>query len=275
MRYLRLTIVALLATALATAAAAQDQNKATPKSTSSGTAPADQAQASPAQTAMQNAATAGKYLFIHFWRENNTQADRTWKTLKASAAKYADSADVVSVRTTDPADKAIVDKFNVAKSPMPLILSVGPTGAVTKAFPVNFDEKQLASAFVSPGEERCMKAIQGNKMVFVCVVFDKPAEGDAAIPQGVKDFQADKQYASVTEVITLTATDEKEAGFLKELQVDAKAKKPVSVLLAPGALIGTFDSTADKKQIVAKLSSAQSGCCPGGKCGPGGCCPKK
>ena len=25
----------------------------------------------------------------------------------------------------------------------------------------------------------------------------------------------------------------------------------------------------------AKLKAAQSSCCPGGKCGPGGCCPAK
>ena len=63
--------------------------------------------------------------------------------------------------------------------------------------------------------------------------------------------------------------------FLKELSIDTKAKKPVSVLLAPGALIGTFEAATTKEQIVAKITASQSGCCPGGNCGPGGCGPKK
>ena len=109
---------------------------------------------------------------------------------------------------------------------MPLILSIGPTGAVTKAFPGNFDEKQLASAFVSPCEELCMKAIQSNKMVFVCVQYEAPADGQSAIPEGVKDFQSDKQYTKVTEVVTLNAADEKEAGLRRILSGDVEFLRP-------------------------------------------------
>ena len=120
-----------------------------------------------------------------------------------------------------------------------------------------------------------MKAIQSSKLVFVCVAYEVAADGQAAIPQGVKDFQADEKFAKATEIVTLNATDKKEADFLKELQIDTKAKKPVSVLLAPGALVGTFDSTSTKEHIVAKLAALQSDPCAGGKCGPNGCGPKK
>ncbi|MCC6124516.1 MAG: hypothetical protein IT426_06125 [Pirellulales bacterium] len=224
---------------------------------------------------MQNSTTAGKYLFIHFWREKNAQTDKSWNTLRTGAAKFDDSAEVVSLRITDPNEKAIVDRFNVGKAPMPLILAIAPCGAVTKAYPGNFDEKQLAIAFVSPCEALCMKAIQSRKLVFVCVAYEVAADGQAAIPQGVKDFQADEKFAKATEIVTLNATDKREAGFLKELQIDTKARKPVSVLLAPGALVGTFDSAAPKAFIEAKLVALQSDPCAGGKCGPNGCGPKK
>ena len=46
-------------------------------------------------------------------------------------------------------------------------------------------------------------------------------------------------------------------------------------LAPPGSMIGKFDGTATKQQLVAKLVSAQSNPCAGGKCGPGGCGPKK
>jgi hypothetical protein len=227
------------------------------------------------QPALENAAAMKKFLFIMFWKEKNAQTDRVWSTLQAAAAKYSDLANVVSVQTTDPVEKAIVERFKVSKAPMPLVLAIAPCGAVTRAFPGRLEEKQIAAAFVSPCEQLCMKAIQDNKLVFVCVVYETPKDGEASLPSGVKDFREDKKYTKVTEVVLLNATDKNEADFLKELRIDTKAQKPISVLLAPGAMIGTFDVSASKQQIVAKLASAQSGCCPGGKCGPGGCCPKK
>jgi hypothetical protein len=271
MRHLTFAVVASLTMAFALSASAQE--RVAPATT--GTTQNTSGQLSPGQTAMQNAAASGKFLFIHFWKEKNTQTDKTWKTLQAGAAKFTDPAEVVSLRTTDPAEKAIVDLFNVSKAPMPLILAIAPCGAVTKAFPGSLDEKQLASAFVSPSEQLCMKAIQSRKMVFVCMTYDVGSDGQASIPQGVKDFQADEKYVKATEIVTLNATDKREAGFLKELQTATKTQKPVSVLLAPGALVGTFDSTATKQQIVAKLAALQSDPCAGGKCGPNGCGPKK
>ncbi len=271
MRQLSYAVVALLATAFALSASAQER-VATDKAQ---TTQAASEQASPGQTAMHNAAASDKYLFILFWKDQTTQTDKTWKSLQSSATKLADKADFIPIQTTDPAEKAIVAKFNVSKSPMPLILAIAPCGAVTKAFPENLDEKQLASAFVSPCEALCMKAIQSNKMVFVCVAFEVPANGKTTLSQGVKDFLAEEKYARVTETVTLNAADKKEAAFLQELQIDIATKKPVFVLLAPGALIGKFDANAGRDFIVAKLASAQSGCCPGGKCGPNGCGPKK
>jgi hypothetical protein len=229
----------------------------------------------PGQAAVESAAAAKKFIFVMFWKEKNAQTDKVWGTLQAAAAKYADTAEVASIQTTDPAEKAIVDRFKVSKAPMPLVLAVAPCGAVTKAFQGNLEEKQLAVAFVSPCEQLCMKAIQDSKLVFVCVVYETPKDGDPTIPEGIKDFQEDKKYTKVTEVVLLNATDKNEADFLKELKINTKAQKPVSVLLAPGAMIGTFDVSATKQQIVSKLAAAQSGCCPGGKCGPGGCGPKK
>ncbi len=73
--------------------------------------------------------------------------------------------------------------------------------------------------------------------------------------------------------MVLHAGDAAEAAFLKDLRVDPKTTDRVTVLMAPpAAVVGTFTGEVTKEQLVAKLKAAQSGCCPGGKCGPGGCC---
>jgi hypothetical protein len=271
MRFLSFTFALSLAVVAAMPALAQNQGS----SVQSGAANKSKVQASPGQAAMDKASESGKYAFVLFWKENNDQTQKVSKTLQSGLTKFADSAESITLQLNDPAEKVIVDRYNVSKAPMPLILAIGPSGAVTKAFPGKLDEKQLASAFVSPCEELCMKAIQNRRLVFVCVAYDVPADGKATIPQGVKDFQTDKRFSEATEIVLLNAADEKEASFLKELKVDTKSKNPVSVLLAPGALIGTFDAAAGKDIIVEKLAAASSGGCAGGKCGPGGCGPKK
>ncbi|HEY4760933.1 MAG TPA: hypothetical protein VIH42_10175 [Thermoguttaceae bacterium] len=233
-------------------------------------------QLSQGQEAMQNAAASNRYLFIFFWKEKNVSTDVAWYTIQAATPKIADWANSTAIQTIDPAEKQLVDRFGVSRAPMPLVLAIAPCGAVTKAFTGKLDENQLAAARVSPCAEICLKGLQDRKLVFLCVQNMAAQDGQAFVPQAVQDFQADEKYKNVTQVVLVNAVDQNEAGFLKDLQVDVHTPQPVSVLLAPpGSMIGKFEASATKQQIVDKLAAAQSGCCPGGKCGPNGCGPKK
>jgi hypothetical protein len=231
---------------------------------------------SQAQAAIERAAAANKYMFVFFWKEQNQQTDKAWNILQPMVSKMTDQAEAVSIQTTNSAEKAVVDRFGASRSPLPMVLAIAPCGAVTKAFTGTFDEKQLHTALVSPGTQLSMKALQDKKLLFVCVVDQTNQQDPVVLPQGVRDFKADEKYGGATEIVVLNARDQAETDFLKDLQVDPNSSKPVIVFFAPPAsMIGKFDATSTKQQIIAKLASAQSGCCPGGKCGPNGCCPKK
>jgi len=271
MRLLHFVMVTAILVASATAALAQSRAMPAP---SAAAQPA--AEVGEGQAAIDRAASTGKYIFVFFWKEKNEQTDKAWSAFQSAAAKFAKSADVVSIQITDPAEKQIVDRYGVSRAPMPLVLAVAPCGAITKGFNKGFGEKEIQESFVSRCTERCMKALQSRKLVFICVVDQPGPQGQSSIPQGVEDFKADARYGRATEVILVSASDKSEAELLAEMQVDARTPKPVAVFLAPpGAMIGKFDGRATKEQIIAKLASAQSGCCPGGKCGPGGCGPKQ
>jgi hypothetical protein len=157
-----------------------------------------------------------------------------------------------------------------------LVLAIAPSGVVTKPFTGKFKAEDLASARVSACMEKCLHGLQNRKLVFVCVKKAAPNGAKEEVPDGVKQFQEDKKFKSVTEVVFVDADDKDEEKFLKEIEVDAKKTDSVTVFLAPpGAIVGKFESSASKEQFVAKLAALQASPCAGGKCGPGGCGPKK
>jgi hypothetical protein len=230
---------------------------------------------SKAAAAIDRSAAAQKFAFVFFWKDQNSQTGRAWSVLQAAGRNMSDAADVIPVRASDPAEKTVVDRFGASRAPMPLVLAVAPCGAVTKAFTSAFDESQLRTALVSPGTQLCLKALQDRKLVLLCVVDQAGPEG-AAIPTAAQGFKADQRYGASSEIILISAGDEAETGLLKDLKVDTRAPAPFTVLVAPpGSVIGQFDGQATKDQMLAKLAAAQSNPCAGGKCGPGGCGPRK
>ncbi|MEN6406632.1 MAG: hypothetical protein ABFC77_09185 [Thermoguttaceae bacterium] len=228
------------------------------------------------KAAMDRAAATQKYVFLFFWKDKNSQTEKAWSVLESAMTKFADSAEVASIQITNPSEKKIVDQFGASRAPMPLVLAIAPCGAVTKAFIKTFDEKQLRTAFVSSCTQQCLKALRDRKLVFVCVVDKDNVQDAMAIPRGVKDFKADAKFGPATEIVLVNAQDKNEATFLNEIEVGVNAEKPVTVFFAPpGVLVGRFGGAATKEALVAKLAAAQSNPCAGGKCGPGGCGPKK
>lgn len=228
--------------------------------------------------ARKQAADEDKYLFAFF---SKTEADNTSpmrKLFDDTMAKLTDRANTVAVNVTDPAEKEIVDEYDLDRVPMPLVLVIAPNGAITGGFPIEFSEGDLLSAFASPATQQCIKLLQDGKLVLLCVQSDQTGMNEEAM-QGVKDFTADDRFREAAEIVSLDPSDEAEGFFLKDLQVDPATKTAVTVFLAPpGAPIAMFEGPTTKDQLLAELQKAGScgpgGCGPGGSCGPGGCPPK-
>ena len=223
--------------------------------------------------AMDAAGKEKKYLFLFFWKTDDESKRNMDQVVKGAMGKWADSANSINIQITDAKEKAVVDKFDVSRAPMPIVLAVAPNGAITLGLVVNFTEAKLKQAFVSPGTEECMKALQEKKLVLLCVQNGKTKHNKEAT-QGVKDFKADKRFAKASRIVTIDPTDSAEASFLEGLKISPKTPEAVTVLLAPpGRPVAQFTGAVTKDQIVAKVTSSKSGPCAGGKCGPGGCCP--
>jgi len=260
----RLAICLLSIAVMTSAAIAQQTNRAV------------SSRGSAAQAVIDQAAAANKYTFIFFWRDRSPKTDKAWATLQPLATKMADAASVTAVEVTDPKERQLVAHYGVDRAPLPLILAIAPCGAITKAFTGEFNAQELQTAFVSPCTQHCLKALQDQKLVFVCVNDGNAGQPTSSVPVAVQQFKMDERYGAATEVVLLNASDAGEAAFLQELKVDPRAAKPLTVFLAPpGTVIGQFDARATKDDIVKQMAAAQSNPCAGGKCGPNGCVPAK
>jgi hypothetical protein len=224
--------------------------------------------------AMREASKSEKYLFAFFFKTEDEQTLAMRKVFDKTMEKLADRAQCVVVNITDVAEKAIVAKFDLERAPMPLALALAPNGAITGGFPTKFAEEQLMRAFASPATEKCMKSLQGGKLVLLCIQNEKTTSNDAAM-KGVNDFKTDERFGDATTVVTLDPADKKEASFLMDLQILPETTEATTVFLAPpGRALAKYEGATSKDTLVNTLAQANTGCGPNG-CGPGGCCPKQ
>ncbi|MBX3426352.1 MAG: hypothetical protein KF688_11785 [Pirellulales bacterium] len=229
--------------------------------------------ASPGLAALAAAADQGRYAFVLFWKENDDATHRMQTALQDGMKQLPRPAEVVGVCLADSREAATVEIFGVARAPLPLVAAVAPNGAVTKAWPLKLASGQLAEAIVSRGTAECLKAMQEQKLTLVCVQNAKSTQR-AAAKLAVAGFQADERFAAATRVVVIDPADPSEKAFLANLQVSPKTPEAVTVLVSPaGQAIGKFAGAVTTEDLVAKVASAQAGCCPGGQCGPNGCCP--
>jgi hypothetical protein len=232
----------------------------TPSEPAEPTAP----QANPAQNAtgiaaLDRAAATGKYLLIVFYRSDDDSTRAMKKVVAGAAAKLASKANSITINVADAAEKDIVAKFGVDRAPMPLSLVVAPTGAVTGGFPGKVTEQQLSAAFVGPATASCLKALQDNKLVLLCVQNASTGSNDAAL-KGAREFKADARYEKVTEIVTVDPSDATESKFLGQLKIDPKTSQAVTALIAPpGSVVAKYAGATDKNTLVAALTAATSG----------------
>lgn len=250
----------VFATATARQAAAQSGQ---PYAVATRTAPASM---SKGLAAIDSAARSGKHLFVFFWKANDDQTRSMYGVFQSAMNKWAESADAAAVQITDPNERPIVEKFGLSRAPMPLVLALAPNGAVTKAFPIRFDENQLRAGFVSPCTARCLKALQDRKLVLLCVQNEKTQFTQMAMT-AAQSFKADARYANATEVVTVNPEDRAETALLEELKVNPQTAQAVTVVLAPpGKPVASFVGAVTKDQIAAKVAAASSACGAGCAC---------
>ncbi len=228
------------------------------------------------QAALKKAADDKKHLFLFVSENDNEETATAKRALEAAATKIGDKAELAFIKRDSVAEKDFVEKFQLNRAPMPIVLALAPNGAITGAyFGDKLKDPQLQESIASESEQQCMKALQDRKLVLLCVQNATTKSNDTAM-KGVNEFKDDTRFAQFTEVVTIDPSAEDEQTFLAKLKLDPKMTEATTAFLTPpGALVSTVIGATNKDALVAALTAASSGGCGAGGCGPKGCAPKQ
>lgn len=218
-------------------------------------------QSSPADQKIASNSKAGLTTFLLFYRSNDRLTKEVYGTLKTGVAKRKDAA-ILPIRITSRAERGLIERFDVTRTPLPAVVSLAPNGAVTGVFSQQIKPEEVDGAIVSSGYAQCIKAMQSGRIVLLCV---QPATR-GFVPKGVQEFQADRLYRERTQVVNISATDPGEAQFVKQLGLNARSASPQVVFMAPpGVMLGAYDANVTHAALATKLASAGK-CCDDKNC---------
>jgi len=225
----------------------------------SGAEPAPDAKPSAGEAAIKQAADAGKHLYLFFYSEDNDATREARKSFEAVMAKMTDVAQWMALKNGAPAEKALVDRFQLQGLSIPLIIVLAPNGAVTTAgLAEKMPEVKLRDGIAGPCQQKCLKALQEKKTVVLCA-YPKDLAADDPSLKAVNDLKADALNAGRVEVVRIDPADPAEAAFLRQLDVDPK-RGLATVMIAPGrVLLGKFIGPVTKQSLAAALKSTGSG----------------
>lgn len=220
------------------------------------------AQADASQT-LQQAQQAGQFTFIVFYKDNSPQTQKMLQVVQQSISGQPQQATLATASVASPQGQALAEQFQVSRAPMPMTVAVAPNGAITGLFPRQVAKANIDAAIVPPVMMDCMKELQDQKLVFVCLTKSE----QAAVPAGVRALQLDPQFKDRMALIGLNVQDTAEARLMQQLKVDAsQVQGPYAALIAPpGVLVGHFSGTSTADQIAAAIHKAGK-CCDDPNC---------
>jgi len=204
-----------------------------------------------------------KFSLILFWKENNAATQGMAEALKSAVAKRSQRAEWTSVNVSDSANRAIVERYQVSRAPMPLILCVAPNGAITGGITRQVTDEAVERVLVTPAMADSTKALQEKKIVVIHVKQD----AQSPLPYGAVELTADAAFKARTTVVSVVLGDPAESRFVTDMEIKpADVTGSMLVVLGPpGVLVGKFPANVTKDQLTAALHAAGK-CCDDPNC---------
>lgn len=224
-----------------------------------------------AKEAMKISQDTKQYLFLLFYDTKDASYDQMKAAIVDTMARTDQSILIYEASKSYGADAGLIAQYKIDRAPMPLLMVIGPNGAVLGGFPKSVTADKLAKSLVSPLTMDVLKSIQQQKMAVVLLQNSK-TKFNAEASKTANDLVYDKRLLGSADVIKADPSDPKNRDFLANAQIaSATATAFIVLITPPGVVTGVFPGNTTKNSIMSSLQAASSGACAGGSCGPGGC----
>jgi len=224
-----------------------------------------------AADAIRAASKANRYVFVTFYKSNDSASKEMLADVRSIQVKLANRAAFVSVDVGDKANRQVVSSYGADRSPIPLTIVIAPNGAITAGYPREIKKTDFSGVFVSDGTAAVLKVMQNRKIAAVCIESSR-TKYNKECSATARSVKSDSRLGGAMEIVTINPSDRSESKLLKQWGVnDNSANAQLVVIAPPGRVVGKFDGSTTKASVMASLMKSLSGGCGGGSCGPGGC----
>ena len=224
-----------------------------------------------AKEAMQVSHDSKQYLFLLFYDKKDSLYDQMKAAIVGVMAQTDQKILVYEAVKSSGTDADLIAQYKVDRAPMPLLMVVGPNGAVLGGFPKSVTVDKLSKSLVPPLTMDVLKSLQQQQMAVVLLQNSK-TKFNAESSKTANDLAYDKKFVGSVEVIKADPSDPKNRDFLANAKIASATATATIVLIAPpGIVAGVFPGNTTKSSIMDSLSATSSGACGAGACGPGGC----
>lgn len=255
---LLLSCAAVLFTVGCSSRASEDQND-------QGNPPADTVigTQSAAGMAIGEASKANRYLYLVFYKRNDSRSEEMKQVAAQAQQQVSDRADVAYVDVADESEKALIEEYGINQASIPIVLVVAPNGAIVNGFPDQVTSADLTNAFVSPKMAEIIKATQDQKVIYLYVANTgmKYYEENLVTIQATAAKYIKEGYSQITVV---DPDDKGEAALLEQCRVSTPVSEPNLLVLYRGYVVGTLTGNIDEQTL---YQTTQGGCGGGGCCG--------
>ncbi|MEE9391757.1 MAG: hypothetical protein V3W41_04545 [Planctomycetota bacterium] len=195
---------------------------------------------------LMQATHAKKKFFVGLFHQDAETLDADLlESLREVAADPKHKAEFQAVDLTLSGQAPVIRKLDLARMPMPVVMVIAPSGAITKTILADedgdFDLDELDTAFIGPAHAKVLEAFQAGKLVIVDMrALASYAHDPMENVTGIEALFADAEASANLARVNIGAEQAKGSDFFEQFRFGPD----FDVALAQGTLIALPCPTA-------------------------------
>ena len=180
---------------------------------------------------------AGKFFVAMFTDSTASVTPEQVAALNEAGRKAGTQGTFVHIDLSKPGQSHIKKALDLGRTPMPVVVAVAPTGAITKTLVGKWDAKAISEAFVGPGVQATLGALQCGKLAVVLVQASDAADRNEARAGWMALFDEDNEEhaddRAILVAIHVDPSKEVDRDLCAQLRINPSIKTSTTVVLAP------------------------------------------